>query len=72
MNIFGGPDYKPYLSGIDTSTGPKGEIANADLIAHSEMFEPEVIEVTKGIYNQIGVGLATTTLIGMVLFQRYL
>lgn len=63
MDIFGRMGYAPYLAGVETAIGPKGEIANKDLIAHSEKFTHEVIKVADGIYNQIGIGLATTTLI---------
>lgn len=63
MSIFGETAYTPYLSDATTTSGPKGEVANAKLIAHSQKFDHEVIEVVPGIYNQIGIGLATATLI---------
>lgn len=63
MDIYGRVPYSPYLAGAESGTGPKGEIANKDLIAHSQKFDHDVIKVKDGIYNQIGIGLATTTLI---------
>ena len=63
MSVFGAVGYRPYLSDAKTATGAKGEIANVDLIAHSGKFEQETVRVVDGVYNLIGIGLATTTLI---------
>ncbi|MCB1419793.1 MAG: MBL fold metallo-hydrolase [Notoacmeibacter sp.] len=63
MNLFGEKPYVPYLSECEVSTGPKGEIANSSLIAHSDKFKQDLIKVSEGIYNIVGIGLATSTLI---------
>ncbi|MFS0553831.1 alkyl sulfatase dimerization domain-containing protein [Brevibacillus sp. 179-C9.3 HS] len=46
-----------------TAIGPNGEVANAKLIEHSKHFEKRIIEITEGVYQVMGVGLANTTMI---------
>ncbi|MBN6885573.1 linear primary-alkylsulfatase [Cytobacillus horneckiae] len=46
-----------------TKVGPKGEIANANLINHSKNFTKRLVKITDGVYQVIGVGLANTTMI---------
>ncbi|MEH6995598.1 alkyl sulfatase dimerization domain-containing protein [Neobacillus drentensis] len=43
--------------------GPKGEVANSRLIDHSKNFEKRIIKITDGVYQVIGVGLASSTMI---------
>ena len=45
------------------STGPKGEIANAALIAHSERFERKLHHVTEGIWSHVGAGLSNVSFV---------
>ncbi len=45
------------------ATGPKGEVAHRDLIAHSAVFEPRLHRVTDRVHCAVGFGLANATLI---------
>lgn len=45
------------------ATGPKGEIAHRDLIAHSAVFAPRLEQVSDRVWCAIGDGLANSTLV---------
>lgn len=47
----------------ETTTGPKGEVANAALIAHSERFERKLHHVTDGIWSHVGAGLSNVNFV---------
>lgn len=54
----------PYRGGsAEVVTGPKGEVANARLVAHSAMFEPKLHRVTDRVFCVIGHGLSNSTAI---------
>ncbi len=49
---------------IDPATGPKGEIAHPDLIAHGKQFEPRLTEIADDVYHLVGVrSIANCTMI---------
>ncbi len=45
------------------ATGPKGELAHRDSIAHSERFERRLHEVTHGVWCYVGGGLPNITFV---------
>lgn len=56
----------------DVATGPKGEIAHPDLIAHGTQFAPKLSHIADGVYHLVGVrSIANCTMIegktGMIL-----
>jgi alkyl sulfatase BDS1-like metallo-beta-lactamase superfamily hydrolase len=46
-----------------TAVGPKGEVANAELIAHSAQFARRTYKVADGVHTVVGYGLANATVI---------
>ena len=54
----------PYMGGeVEIGTGPKGEVANRELIEQSTRLQKRLYKVTEGVYNLVGVGLANSTMI---------
>ncbi|MGI9385165.1 MAG: alkyl sulfatase dimerization domain-containing protein [Methyloligellaceae bacterium] len=57
-------DPSPYMGGpVEVKIGPKGEVANAQLIDHSARLQKKLYKITDGLYNLVGVGLANSTMI---------
>ena len=48
---------------VEITTGPNGEVANRQLIEHSQKLARKLYKITDGVYNMVGVGLANATLI---------
>lgn len=54
----------PYMGGpVDVVTGPKGEIANARLIAHGAALGRKLHRVTDRVYCQLGSSLGNSTMV---------
>lgn len=52
------------LNKIEPATGPKGEIAHPDLIAHGKQFAPKLSHIAEGVYHLVGVrSVANCTMI---------
>ncbi len=47
----------------EVATGPRGEVANAALIARSRMFERKLHRVTDRIYSAVGFGMSNSVMI---------
>ncbi|MGF6773568.1 alkyl sulfatase BDS1-like metallo-beta-lactamase superfamily hydrolase [Paraburkholderia sp. GAS199] len=58
------PSLSPYMGGpVSVTTGRKGEVANARLIAHGEALGRKLHRVTDRVYCQLGSSLGNSTMV---------